>query len=277
MPKVSIIIPCYNHGRYVDEAVQSCLNQTYQDVEIIIVNDGSTDKETNELLNNYQKPKTKVVTTQNQGLAMARNTGIKKASGAYILPLDADDKIAPTYIEKAVKILDDNKNIGIVYCNAEFFGAQQGRWELPEYKFSTQLNGNCIFCTSLFRKSDWEKVGGYKKEMKYGWEDYEFWLSLIENGCEVYRIPEVLFYYRQHVEASMLKKIDNEKQKYLYNVIFSFHKDLYNKNKKLLSSDIKKMFDEFNHTFFYKTKTETHRIYHLGGLTLKVRRKKETS
>ncbi len=277
MVKVSIIVPCYNHGRYVDEAVQSCLNQTYQDVEIIIVNDGSTDKETNELLNNYQKPKTKVIKIPNQGLSMARNTGIKEASGSYILPLDADDKIAPTYIEKAVKILDENNKIGIVYCNAEFFGARQGPWNLPEYNFSTQLNGNCIFCTSLFRKSDWEKVGGYKKEMKYGYEDYEFWLSLIEKGCKVYKIPEVLFYYRQHQTASMLKKMDEEKLIYSYNTIFSFHKKLYRKNRSLLTSKTRKMFDEFNHTFFYIARTEMYRIYHLGGLTLKVRRKKETS
>ena len=273
MVKVSIVIPCYNQGQYVEESVQSCLEQTYQDIEIIVVNDGSTDEETNRFLSNYERPKTKVITTKNQGLAMARNTGIAAATGDYILPLDADDKIAPTYIEKAVKILDDNKNIGIVYCDAEFFGAQQGPWKLLEYKFSTQLNGNCIFCTSLFRKSDWEKVGGYKKEMKYGWEDYEFWLSLIEKGCEVYKIPEVLFYYRQHETASMLKKIDEEKQKYLCDVIFSFHKKLYKKNRALLTSKTRQMFDEFNHTFFYKTKTETHKIYHLGGMTIKMKRK----
>ncbi|MBR1605485.1 MAG: glycosyltransferase family 2 protein [Alphaproteobacteria bacterium] len=274
MTKVSIIIPCYNHGKYVDEAVASCLNQTYQDIEIIIVNDGSIDAMTNELLSHYQKPKTRVITTQNQGLAMARNTGIQAAKGVYILPLDADDRIAPTYIEKAVKILDTNPKIGIVYCNAEFFGAQQGIWSLPEYSLATELNGNCLFCTSLFRKEAWEQVGGYKKEMKYGWEDYEFWLSLLEKGCEVYKIPEVLFYYRQHVTASMLKSIDEEKRNYLYNVIFSFHQDLYKTHKKFLKADIKQLFKAYNHAFFYKSKTATHRIYHIGKFTLKFKRKK---
>ncbi|MBQ8464664.1 MAG: glycosyltransferase [Alphaproteobacteria bacterium] len=272
MPKVSIVIPCYNHGKFVDETVQSCLKQTYQDIEIIIVNDGSTDEYTNTLLKDYQRPKTKVITTQNQGLPAARNTGIREAVGEYILPLDADDKIAPTYIEKAVNVIEKNKKIGIVYADAEFFGAQSGRWKLPEYKLSKQLAGNCIFCSSLFRKSDWEKVGGYKKEMKYGLEDYEFWLSLIERGCEVYKIPEVLFYYRQHVEASMLKKLDSEKITYLYNVIFSFHKKLYRKNRKLLSANVRKMFDEFNHTFFYITKTESYKIYHLGKFQFKIKK-----
>ena len=109
MPKVSIVIPCYNHGKFVDETVQSCLKQTYQDIEIIIVNDGSTDEYTNTLLKDYQRPKTKVITIQNQGLPTARNTGIREAVGEYILPLDADDKIAPTYIEKAVNVIEKNK------------------------------------------------------------------------------------------------------------------------------------------------------------------------
>ena len=275
--KVSIVIPCYNHGKFVDEAVQSCLNQTYKNIEIIIVNDGSTDEFTNSLLNNYQKEKTKVITTHNQGLAMARNTAIAVASGEYILPLDADDKIAPTYIEKAVEILNKKDNIGIVYCNAEFFGREVGNWDLPEYKFPDILNKNCIFCSALFRKSDWEAVGGYKKEMVYGWEDYEFWLSLIEKGRKVYKIPEVLFFYRRH-DVSMSKKVDADERKinFLYNQIFFFHKKIYQKYKNTLSNDIKNKFYVFCNgklPFFYKEKTPTHKIYHIGRLKVKRRRK----
>ena len=110
MPKVSVIIPCYNHGEYLDEAVESVLTQTYQNFEIIIVDDGSTDQSTIDLLKVYRKPKTRVIRTDNQGLASARNNGIKEAKGEYILPLDADDKIGKEYLKKAVKILDENED-----------------------------------------------------------------------------------------------------------------------------------------------------------------------
>ena len=92
MMKVSVIIPCYNQGQYIEEAVKSVLAQTYQNFEIIIVNDGSTDEFTNKLLSDYDKQKTKVLHTDNQGLASARNNGIKVAKGKYILPLDADER-----------------------------------------------------------------------------------------------------------------------------------------------------------------------------------------
>ena len=116
MPKVSIIIPCYNYGQYIDEAVDSVLAQTFQDFEIIIVNDGSTDEFTNKKLENYNKPKTTVYFTKNQGVSAARNYAIEKSSGEYILPLDADDKIHSDYIKEAVDVLEANNEIGIVYC-----------------------------------------------------------------------------------------------------------------------------------------------------------------
>jgi len=229
MPKVSIIIPCYNQGQYVDEAVDSVLAQTFQDFEIIIVNDGSIDDFTNEKLINYNKPKTIVIHTTNQGLSAARNNGIKASSGVYILPLDADDKIATTYLEKAVKKLDSKKRIGIVYCKAEYFGEKTGEWVLPDYNFYEFLNGNQIFCSGFFRRVDYNKSKGYNSNMIYGWEDWDFWLSLIENDIEVYRVPEVLFYYRIRAN-SMLRTMVYEEQLYLHNMRFINHIKLYAKN-----------------------------------------------
>ena len=122
MPKVSVIIPCFNQGLYLDEAVESVLAQTFQDFEILVVDDGSTDEATIKMLKDYARPKTRVIHTDNQGLSMARNNGILEARGDYILPLDADDKIGPGYLEEAVRILDQHRDIGIVYCEAAFFG-----------------------------------------------------------------------------------------------------------------------------------------------------------
>jgi glycosyltransferase involved in cell wall biosynthesis len=223
---VSVIIPCFNQGQYLQEAAESALASTYQNIEIIIVDDGST--ENTEFLDSFSAPKTKIIRQQNQGVATARNNGINSASGKYILPLDADDKIHPEYIKKAVEILENNPQIKIVYSEAEFFGAKTGKWKLKNYNFPNILYKNVIFCSAVFNKSDWKKANGYKKEMEFAYEDWEFWLSIVENGAKVFKIPEVLFYYRQHrqtrSETAPLKKI-----KMLAKII-SLHKNLYVKN-----------------------------------------------
>lgn len=229
MPKVSVIIPCYNLGKYIEEAIDSVLKQTFQDFEIIIVNDGSTDSETISILNSLDYAKVNVLEIKNQGLANARNTGIKEAIGKYILPLDADDKIAPTYLEKSVKILDENKNIGIVYCLASFFDEEDCPWDLPEYELPRMLLDNLIFCSAFFRKSDWESVVGYKPIMKYGWEDYEFWLSIIELNRKVHRIPEYLFFYRQRTD-SMANLMAMEHLLYSHKEIAKHHANLFINN-----------------------------------------------
>ncbi len=201
---VSVVIPCYNHGHFVNEAVDSVLAQTYENIEIIVVNDGSTDTFTNAYLKDFSKPKTRVLTTKNQGLPSARNNGIKEAKGKYILPLDADDKIAVNYIEKAVNFFEEDENVGIVYGKTELFGDQQGVWNLPKYSLEEMLIRNLIVPASMFKKADWEEIGGYNKNMIYGFEDHDFWLSIIEKGKEVRFIEEVMFYYR---------KVDAEKDR----------------------------------------------------------------
>lgn len=228
-PIVSVVIPCYNQGQYLDEAVESALSQTYQNFEIIVINDGSTDPETIEILKNYQKPKTRIIHTENQGVVAARNQAIEASQGKYILPLDADDKIGSTYLEEAVELSEANDNLGIVYCEAEFFGEQSGKWELPKYNFPNILLGNMIFCSGFFRKSDWQQVNGYNPNMVDGWEDYDFWLSIIELDREVYQIPKILFFYRRKL-VSRTKAIDSQKSVKLHTHVFRNHARLYEDN-----------------------------------------------
>ncbi|MBN2568708.1 MAG: glycosyltransferase family 2 protein [Deltaproteobacteria bacterium] len=226
MPKVSVIIPCFNQGLYLDEAVDSVLAQTFQDFEILVVDDGSTDAETVKILKDYARSKTRVIHTNNQGLAAARNNGVREAQGTYILPLDADDKIGEGYLEDAVHILAQYPEIGIVYCEASYFGVQEGRWDLPEYSLDKIMNHNVIFCTALFRKADWAAVGGYNVNMVYGWEDWDFWLSLIHRGLKVYRIPKIYFYYRLR-EDSMVHTMDEEQRFFMRLHAYLNHQDLY--------------------------------------------------
>jgi len=235
MPKVSVVIPCYNYGEFIDEAVDSVLAQTCGDFEIIIVNDGSTDAYTNRLLESYDRPKTRVIATANSGVAKARNFGIAAAGGQYILPVDPDDRIGSTYLEKAVKILDEHPKLGIVYSQVEFFGARKGKVNFKPYQLENILLGNMICCAAFFRKSDWEKVGGYNPNMIHGFEDWNFWLSLIEIGVQPCLIPEVLLYYRIKDQSRSTVLMQHHRAE-MYAQLYENHKTLYNQNIKLLTS-----------------------------------------
>jgi len=245
MPEISVIIPCFNHGKYIIESVESVRKQTFGDLEIVVVDDGSNDPDTIEILDKLNYPRLKLIHTANNGLPTARNIGIKNSTGRYIFPLDSDDKIAPEYLSKAEKILNSDKDIGIVYCKARLFGSINMDWELPEFDITTMLKKNIIFASAMFRRSDWEKVGGYKKDMIYGYEDYDLWLSIIGLGKKVYQLPETLFYYRKYDKRiSMFKKIDYKKRKYSYEMIYNRHKDLYREHIDVLFDEIKSLKNE---------------------------------
>ncbi|MEI6214126.1 MAG: glycosyltransferase family A protein [Desulfuromonadales bacterium] len=224
--KVSVVIPCFNQGAYVEEAVKSVLLQSFDDYEIIIVNDGSTDVETNRILSGFENQKIRVLHTENMGLASARNNGIREARGTYILPLDADDRIGPTYLEKAVDYFDRMPDVGIVYCYAEFFGDRQGQWYMPEFSLRWMLFSNLIFCSAFFRKDDWERAGGYNPNMSRGLEDWDFWLAILELGKGVYCIPDVLFYYRVR-EESMLRSMNRDVHVEMHLQIMRNHPQLF--------------------------------------------------
>ena len=230
-PKVSIIIPCFNQCKYIGEAITSALTQTYTNVEIVIINDASTDDSKSIIENFAQKYKNIVFLNneENKGVVYSRNTAIDAACGEYILPLDGDDKIEPTYVEKAVKILQNNPKIGIVYCKAKLFGNKCGEWKLPEFSETEILYQNCIFCSSLFRKSDFEKVGKYKEYMNNGHEDWDLWLSFLEAGLKVYKIDEFLFNYRQ-LSSNTRTDMTWETAKNLRLELLKNHLSLYTKS-----------------------------------------------
>ena len=152
VPIVSVVIPCYNHGAYLQETLASVAAQTLDDHEIIIVNDGSTDPDTLNFLNHLDNSKTRVITTANRGVSAARNRAIGEALGDYILPLDADDKIAPDYLEKAVAILDKQPEVAIVYCDQMMFGEREGLLILPDYDRRRLLVENLIHTSAVFRR-----------------------------------------------------------------------------------------------------------------------------
>lgn len=223
--KVSVVIPCYNYGQYLPESVDSVLASDYENIEIIVVDDGSNDAETLSVLESFSRPKTRIIRQSNQGVVAARNNGIKEAAGEYILPLDADDTITPDFIRKAVEILDAHSDIGIVYSDFQLIGEENNIAYAPVWNNIELLYNNICINTSLFRKKDWEKVGGYKAEMNAGYEDWEFWVSLSEIGVKGRRIPEALVCYRMHGESR--NTIANKNFFENFKKIMKLHPDLY--------------------------------------------------
>lgn len=229
--KVSVIIPVYNSEKYVEETIMSVLNQTYSNIEVIIVDDGSTDL-SGDICDRFAAEDNRVVVfhRENMGPSSARNYAIEMSSGTYILPVDSDDIIAEAYIEEAVSIIEANCDIGIVYCKAELIGDKTGLWNIPQYSLPEMLIGNCIFATAMFRKADWKKVGGYSELMQNGIEDYDFWLSILGIGKAVYQIPKVLFFYRKHTGSrSELYESNIELVKRMESIKYFRHRDLFMK------------------------------------------------
>jgi len=230
--KVSVIMPCYNDGAYIREALASVNAQTYKDIEVIIIDDGSDDPNTLQILDNISESNIKLLKTKRLRPAGARNEGISQATGKYILPLDADDIIEPEYIEKAVSIMEKDERVGVVYCFAELFGERSGRWDLPNYSLEKMLLDNIVFVTALFYKEDWENVGGFNTNMKHGMEDYDFWLSILEIGREIHQIPEVLFRYRIKPTSRTTEFMTNVQiVQETYRHIYEHHPVLYEKYK----------------------------------------------
>jgi glycosyltransferase involved in cell wall biosynthesis len=194
---VSIIVPCYNQAQYLDEALQSVIFQSYTNWECIIIDDGSTDHVC-EIANKWIKKDARFqfIHSENKGVCSARNTAIEKANGKYILPLDADDKISKEYLTLAIKSLEKDKTLKLVYCMAQKFGAENERWILPSFSLNNLAKDNMIFCTAIYYKHDWELLNGYDCNMVKGLEDWEFWIALLKNGGSVLCLEHVGFYYR---------------------------------------------------------------------------------
>jgi len=224
---VSFVIPCYNQSKFLDECLQSVLDQTFQDWECIIVNDGSNDATESIAQRWVRKDERFLYLYQdNSGLSSARNKGISQARGEFILPLDSDDKIADRYVELAVLAFQNDPSLKVVYCKAEKFGSETGIWNLPAFSLSNLSKENMIFCSALFKKADWASVGGYDLKMIYGWEDWEFWIAILKNGGNVKQLDYIGFYYRVK-DISMIKELDKQKRELLLQYMSLKHTQFY--------------------------------------------------
>jgi glycosyltransferase involved in cell wall biosynthesis len=205
-PIFSVIITSFNDGDFIKDAINSVKNSTLREFEIILVDDCSTDPTTIEILNTVSNTDIRVIRKEkNCGVGDSRNKGIAEAKGKYILTLDADDRILPTYLEKAKHELE--KGFSVVYCDVKRFGERDDVRVVPAFSFPTLLAGNFIASCSAFTKAVWEKSGGYDVSMP-NYEDWEFWISVAETGGKFTQINEVLFEYRAKSISKISKVID---------------------------------------------------------------------
>jgi glycosyltransferase involved in cell wall biosynthesis len=199
-PKVSVVIPCYNQARYLPDAVASVAAQTFDDWEIVIVDDGSPDETSvvaAGLIARYAPSRIRLVRQANGGVARARNAGIAAAAGRYILPFDADDRLHPELLAETVRVLDAEPDVGVAYTDFQFFGASDEVRVRPEYDLERLCEFNLLANSALFRRDAWLETGGYDPKLA-GLEDWDFWLSCAEHGFRGRRVPRVLFFYRRH-------------------------------------------------------------------------------
>lgn len=198
--RVTVVIPCFQQAQYLSDAIASLVAQDYDDWQATIVNDGSTDDTVSvaqALIAAHPDRRITLINQANSGPSAARNAAISVTQSEFILPLDADDKIAPSMIGKCVRLLESRPDLAIAYCDWQYFGAQSHVRHAPEYDVQTLCHRENLFtCTSLFRRCAWEAVGGFNLNMRMGLEDWDFWVACAEGGYVGKRIPEVLFYYR---------------------------------------------------------------------------------
>lgn len=232
-PLVSIVLPLYNCEKTLSTTLQSVVDQSYSSLEIILINDGSSDAtakigqqwaEQQEMIKYHQQ--------ENQGQTKARNNGAKKATGTYLLFLDADDTLAPSFIEKCVEVAARDNKTKIVYTQSEFTGARKGEWKLPLFDLPAFLLNNCIPITALIRREDFETIGGFDEQLSF-YEDWELWLRMVRAGAEIHRIDETLFYYYQHHQGASVTDLAKENRKILSEnklAIYTKHYDFYSAN-----------------------------------------------
>jgi len=211
---LSVIVTCFNDGQYLTEALASALATCAGRHELIVVDDGSDDEHTRNELERLRESGIRVIVRPHPsgGPGAPRNTGIEASRGRYLLPLDADNRLRPSYARVGIAALDADPRVGVVYGDAMYFGAWKGRWKVGHFDLARLLKRNFIDACAVIRREVWEESGGYDTRMSTMWEDYDLWLSAAERGWAFLYVPEVLFDYRVRHHA-MTRDTSRQRQR----------------------------------------------------------------
>ena len=203
--RLAVVVPCYNYGEFLQEAVSSVVDARRDDIELVIVDDGSTDPHTQREVERLAREGFHVIQQENRGLAATRDVGIRATAADYILPLDADNMIRPVFIERALALLDARPQVGVVYGDAQNFGARSDRWVTGPFDRERLMRWNYIDACAVLRRTVWEQNSGYDGTMPVqGLEDWDMWLGAMTRGWEFAYVPEIFFDYRVKRESMIV-------------------------------------------------------------------------
>jgi glycosyltransferase involved in cell wall biosynthesis len=230
-PRVSVIMPVYNAGGYLRRALDSVASQTYGAWELVLVDDGSTDRRTRALVDRAaERPGVRCFRIERQGPSAARNHAIEQARGMYIAPLDADDYFAESFLEETVRVLDEHPDVGIVYTWIGFVGGHTGTWRTGRFSIPELLSYCSMHVTGLYRREVWVDVGGYDPQFVESCEDWDFWLGAASRGWKGHCIPKVLSYYRRTRRSRAIAATDRAVSARLMRRLVTKHRALYERH-----------------------------------------------
>ena len=225
-PRVSVVATCFDLGRTLGEALDSVDAQTFRDFELIVVDDGSRDPETLAALAAIPPSRAAVLRTPNRGLPAARNHGARAARGEFLCCLDADDRLHPEWLARAVAAFERDPGLAFVSHWLRTFGDEAWDWTPTDCGFPALLDVNTVNGAALVRRSIWEEVGGQDETLREGCEDWDFWITLVERGHRGTIVPEILFYYRRRAD-SMSRAMVGERHLGLYRALIERHPETF--------------------------------------------------
>lgn len=213
---VSVIVPCYNSGKTINRTINSVLAQTWQNIELIIVNDGSTDSTTNQILNSLSiQPNIRIYSQSNQGLAAARNNGVKISNGKYVMPLDSDDWLEPNAIEVMLSSCSNHfDGSNIVFSDIRFSGQRYGIKKTYCNPFEQLFSNQLPYCMLIPREA-LINVKGYDENLSCGLEDWDLNIKLLIKNYNFIKVKEPLFNYRV-ASSGMFQSITINKFGYIF-------------------------------------------------------------
>lgn len=216
---VSVVIPCHNSTQTLAETVASLRAQSLASFEMLLVDDGSTDA-TAALMQSLardfnahsahtdaQRP-VRLLSRSQGGVAAARNTGIAAARGRYILPLDADDLLAPEALSDCARVLDAEPRTAIVTMDRQDFGDVERRWNAGPFDLQRLKYFNQIAYCSMYRRTLWHDIGGYRSNVD-GFDDWDFWIAAALRGATARHVPKPHLLHRRQRHSLMWRLLDH--------------------------------------------------------------------
>ena len=234
-PTATIVIPCFNHGRFVRAAVDSCLRQENAQVNVVIVNDGSDDASTPQACDACAGERVTVIHQENRGLPAARNRGAAGSAAEYLTFLDADDWLEPRFVSRLAAAVEaegaagKDGDISHAYCHERLVEKGTGVWRVPDWDPLWMMVSNIHPVTALVRRERFEAAGGFTEEMRQGYEDWDLWLKFVERGWRGVRVREPLFVWRRHSDSTMIMNVI-QNHEVLFGQIMDRHRKLYEKH-----------------------------------------------